>query len=146
MQWNLPLVAWGTLALLLMAGEALLPGAALLWFGLAAAAMFLIVAVLPDLSFATQAALFIALSFAAVAIWRVWFRRTEPVSDQPALNRRTAQLVGTHAVLERAIENGRGRVQIADAYWDVTGPDLPVGTRVRITGGTGMTLVVEPLS
>lgn len=144
MNWNLPLVAWGTLALLLMAGEALIPGAALLWFGLAAAAMFLVVAFVPDMSFALQALLFVVFSFAAVLAWRRWFRRTEPASDQPALNRRTAQLVGTHAVLERAIENGRGRVQIADAYWDVTGPDLPAGTRVRITGADGMTLAVEP--
>lgn len=145
MNWNLPLVAWGTLALLLMAGEALVPGAALLWFGLAAAAMFVVVALVPGLSFAAQALLFVVFSFVAVFAWRRWFRRTEPVTDQPTLNRRTAQLVGMHAVLERGIENGRGRVQIADAYWDVTGPDLPAGTRVRITGGEGMTLSVEPL-
>ena len=48
--------------------------------------------------------------------------------------------------LERAIVQGRGRVQIADAYWDVNGPDLPAGTQVRIVGADGMTLVVEPLA
>ena len=39
--------------------------------------------------------------------------------------------------------DGRGRVQIADAYWEVTGPDLPPGAHVRIVGGDAMTLQVE---
>ena len=69
---------------------------------------------------------------------------SERASDQPALNRRTAALVGQVVVLERAIVDGRGRVQIADAYWDVTGPELPAGTRVRIVGGDAMDLQVEP--
>ena len=59
------------------------------------------------------------------------------------MNRRTAALVGQVVSLERAIVDGRGRVQIADAYWEVTGPDLPAGTRVRIVGGDAMTLQVE---
>ena len=45
--------------------------------------------------------------------------------------------------LERAIVNGRGRVQIADAYWDVSGPELPAGAAVRIVAAHGMTLEVR---
>ncbi len=41
------------------------------------------------------------------------------------------------------IERGTGRVQIADAYWTVRGPDLPTGASVRIVGADGMTLQVE---
>ena len=41
------------------------------------------------------------------------------------------------------IERGTGRVQIADAYWTVRGPDLPAGASVRIVGADGMTLQVE---
>jgi inner membrane protein len=37
----------------------------------------------------------------------------------------------------------RGRVQIADALWDVVGPELPMGAPVRIVGADGMTLRVE---
>jgi inner membrane protein len=34
-------------------------------------------------------------------------------------------------------------VQIADAYWSVSGPELPAGVDVRIVGADGMTLTVE---
>ncbi|MBC7987477.1 MAG: NfeD family protein, partial [Sphingomonadaceae bacterium] len=30
--------------------------------------------------------------------------------------------------------------------WTATGPDAPVGTRVRITGGEGSRLEVEPVT
>jgi membrane protein implicated in regulation of membrane protease activity len=59
------------------------------------------------------------------------------------LNRRAAQLVGRVVPLERGIVNGRGRVQIADALWDVSGPELPTGAPVRIIGVEGMNLQVE---
>jgi membrane protein implicated in regulation of membrane protease activity len=36
-----------------------------------------------------------------------------------------------------------GRVHRADAYWIVSGPDLPAGASVRIVGAEGMTLKVE---
>jgi membrane protein implicated in regulation of membrane protease activity len=52
-------------------------------------------------------------------------------------------LIGRVVPLERAIVNGQGRVQIADAYWDVTGPDLPAGATVRIVAADGMTLKVQ---
>nr|MDQ3039527.1 NfeD family protein [Pseudomonadota bacterium] len=91
-----------------------------------------------------QAIAFVVLSFISIQVYRTWFRGHEnDSSDQPALNRRTAALVGRVVPLERAILDGRGRVQIADAYWDVTGPDLPAGTPVRISGGDAMTLQVE---
>jgi membrane protein implicated in regulation of membrane protease activity len=87
---------------------------------------------------------FVVLGFASIQVYRNWFRGRERPSDQPALNRRTAALVGRVVPLERAIVDGRGRVQIADAYWEVTGPELPAGTHVRIVGGDAMTLQVEP--
>lgn len=49
-------------------------------------------------------------------------------------------------VLEQAIEQGFGRVVLGDSVWRVSGPDLPVGQRVRIVGSQGAVLVVEPLA
>jgi membrane protein implicated in regulation of membrane protease activity len=97
----------------------------------------------PDIPLLAQAALFTLLSFVFVFVYRKWFRDRDRKTDQPALNRRTAALVGRVVTLERAIERGRGRVQIADAYWEVAGPDLPAGTPVRVVGSDGMTLLVQ---
>ncbi len=134
---------WAAAALVLIAAETLAPGAFLMWLGFAAGSMFLLVLAFPEMPLLLQAVLFTVLSFGFVFIYRKWFRSRDRVSDQPALNRRTAALVGRVVVLERGIERGRGRVQIADAYWDVAGPELPAGASVRIIGADGMTLVVE---
>lgn len=143
MRWDWQVVGWAILALVLIAGEAVLPGAALLWLGLAAGVVFFVVLLAPDLPVLAQGVLFVVLSFAAVGIYRRHFRGHLRVSDAPALNRRTAQLVGRVVPLERAIVNGEGRVQIADAYWSVRGDEMPAGTPVRIIGADGMTLLVE---
>ena len=136
-------MAWAAIALLLFAAETLAPGAFMLWLGFAAAAVFVLV-LLFDLPLLAQAVAFVVLSFASIQIYRTRFRGRERVSDRPTLNRRTDALVGRVVPLEQAIVSGRGRVQIADAYWDVTGPELPVGTAVRVVGSDGMTLKVEP--
>ena len=138
-------IVWAALALLLIAAETLAPGAFLLWMGLAAAAVFLGVLLVPGIPVLAQAAAFVVLSFVSIQVYRRWFRKRERPSDQPALNRRTAALVGRVVTLQAAIIEGRGRVQIADALWDVSGPDLPVGTSVRIVGGDAMVLQVEPV-
>ena len=141
MRWDV--FAWAAFALLLFAAETLAPGAFMLWLGFAAVVVFLGVLLIPGVPVLAQAAAFVLLSFISIQVYRTWFRSNERQSDQPALNRRTAALVGRVVTLERSIIDGRGRVQIADAYWDVSGPDLPAGAAVRIVGGDAMSLKVE---
>ena len=141
MRWDV--FAWAAIALLLFAAEAMAPGAFMLWLGFAAVVVFLGVLLVPGIPVLAQAAIFVVLSFVSIQVYRRWFRKREKPSDQPALNRRTAALVGRVVPLERAIVDGRGRVQIADAFWEVTGPELPVGAHVRVIGAEGMTLTVE---
>lgn len=142
MRWDV--FTWAAVALLLFAAEALAPGAFMLWLGFAAAVVFVGVLLVPGIPVLAQAAAFIVLGFVSIQVYRTWFRSNERQSDQPALNRRAAALAGRVVALERGIAQGRGRVQIADAYWEVSGPELPAGTLVRITGADGMTLQVEP--
>ncbi|KQY55108.1 NfeD family protein [Lysobacter sp. Root494] len=142
MRWDWQVVAWAAAALVLFALETMAPGAFMLWLGFAAAALFVVV-LLFDIPVLAQVTLFVVLSFISIQVYRHWFRGRERVSDRPTLNRRTDALVGRVVPLESAIASGRGRVQIADAYWEVTGPDLPAGTAVRIIGADGMTLRVE---
>ena len=136
-------IAWAVLALLLIAAETLAPGAFLLWMGLAAAAVFLGVLLVPGIPVLAQAAAFVVLSFVAIQVYRKWFRKAARQSDQPLLNRRAAQAIGRVAVLEQAIDRGRGRIRLDDAFWTVEGPDLPAGTPVRVIAVDGMVLKVQ---
>ena len=146
MRWDV--FAWAAFALLLFAAEAMAPGAFMLWLGFAAVAVLLGVLLVPGIPVLAQVAAFIVLSFISIQVYRTWFRGRgrERESDQPMLNRRAEQLVGRVTSLEQGIAQGRGRVQIADAYWDVSGPELPAGAQVRIVGVDGMTLRVEAAS
>ena len=142
MRWDV--FAWAVFALLLFAMEVLAPGAFMLWLAFAASAVLVIVWAVPGLTFLLQAVLFVGLGFVSILVYRKWFRgNDQPPTDQPALNRRSEQLIGRVVALESAIEQGTGRVQIADAYWTVSGPDLSAGTNVRIVGADGMVLKVE---
>ncbi|MBB1060102.1 NfeD family protein [Marilutibacter spongiae] len=142
MDWNWQTTGWAAIALLLFAAEAMAPGAFMLWLGFAAAAVFALVLALPGMTLLAQVAAFVVLSFVSIQVYRTWFRGRERQSDRPTLNRRAEALVGRVVPLDRAIVNGRGRVQIADAYWDVAGADLPAGTMVRVERADGMTLQV----
>jgi inner membrane protein len=142
-RWDV--VAWAAIALLLIAAETMAPGAFMLWMGIAAALVALVVLVAPGMSLLAQVSVFVVLSVVAVLVYRRWFRRKERPSDRPLLNRRAEQLVGRVTALDRAVVGGRGRVKLDDAYWDVSGPDLEAGTQVRVTGSEGMTLEVRPV-
>lgn len=61
---------WAVLALLLIAAETLVPGAFLLWMGIAAAAVCLLVLVLPDVALLWQIVAFVLLGFVAVQVYR----------------------------------------------------------------------------
>jgi len=136
---------WAAVALLLMAAETLIPGAFLLWMGIAAGAVFVIVLLVPGIPLLGQIAAFVALSFISIQIYRKLIRGKvhERESDDPALNRRAAQHVGKVIALDTPIHGGSGRVKIGDAFWSVEGPELPAGALVRVVGINGMNLQVE---
>ena len=138
------LATWAALALVLIAAESLLPGAYLLWLGLAAAGVFVLSALVPAIGVLGQCVLFVVLAFAAVVFYRKRLAGRERASDQPQLNRRAHQLIGRQFILTAALDGGRGRSQIDDTLWDLRGPVLAAGTRVRVVAVDGMTLVIEP--
>jgi membrane protein implicated in regulation of membrane protease activity len=135
--------AWLGVGLALMAAEAFFPGAFLLWLGIAAVVMGVIVAVLPDLSLLTQVVIFAALSVVSILIYRRFFPPHAEPSDQPLLDKKVAQMVGRTFVLEQPIVNGHGKVRVNDALWSITGEDLPAGARVTVVASEGITLRVQ---
>ena len=135
-------IAWACLSLALISAEVMAPGVFLLWLGIAAAVVFGVVLLVPGIPVLWQALGFIVLSFASIAVYRKHFRQDAERNDQPLLNRRAEHFIGKNYVLESAIVNGSGRLKIGDAFWTVTGEDLPVGTRVRVVQSDGMVLSV----
>lgn len=122
--------------------EALVPGAVAVWFAAAAAVVGALLFVIP-LAWQLQLILFGVLSIGALAMWRYWKRAHPETSDLPWLNQRAAQYIGQVCVLSEAIMQGNGRARVGDGYWKVRGPDLPIGTPVRVTAVEGTVLIVQ---
>jgi membrane protein implicated in regulation of membrane protease activity len=68
----------------------------------------------------------------------------QEICDSQRLNDPAGVLIGRLAVIEQAIAAGRGRLAIDGTTWSVEGPDLPAGTRVRITGRQGLQALFAP--
>jgi membrane protein implicated in regulation of membrane protease activity len=130
---------WILASLILMGGELLIPGIFLVWLGLAAFATGLIEAVF-DMPWQIQLPVFAVFSIATVTLATRFSRA--PLSG---LNLGAHRLVGREFLLDAAIINGDGRVRFDDTLWRVHGPDLPAGTRVKVTGVDGTSLLVAPV-
>ncbi|MCP4329938.1 MAG: NfeD family protein [Alphaproteobacteria bacterium] len=136
---------WFILAFLLVGFEMLVPGTYLLWLGISAGVVGVVVLVLPDLAWQVQLALFAIVSVAAVVASRIWIRRHPIETEQPALNRRGEQYVGRTFTLTEPVSNGEGRLRVDDTTWKVRGEDVEAGARVRVTGADGTVLKIEPV-
>jgi inner membrane protein len=116
-----------------------------LWIGLAAAAMGVVLWLVPSLALLAQAVLFALLAFAACLLYarllRPRLERRVPGSER--LNRRGEQMIGQRYVLIEPIINGRGKACVGDGQWLVSGPDLPLGSTVEVVAVDGTTLKVR---
>lgn len=134
---------WFILAGLLLIGELLSPGVFLMWLA-GAAAITGVLDVALAMSWTAEILVFGVTSLLSVlASWKYVTRSWNPPSDQPHLNKRQGAYVGRVFVLEQPIINGSGKLRIEDALWDVDGPDLPVGAKVKVTGVKGFRLTAE---
>ncbi|WP_455373392.1 NfeD family protein [Limibacillus halophilus] len=134
---------WWILAVVLAAIEIFAPSFFFLWLGFAAAAVGLVVLVVPNIALEFQLLFFGLFSVVSVVIWLRFVRPAKLEGSVSKLNQRAAQYEGRTTTLEQAIENGVGYVRLDDSRWKVIGPDLPQGTKVKITGADGTVLQVE---
>ena len=135
--WN-----WFILGAILFALETFLPGVHFLWFGIAAIVVGGL-ALLTGITWPWQVIAFGVLAVATVFWVRRYVRPDVARSDLPNLNERGQQYIGRQLIVEQAIQNGRGKVRVGDTLWQAEGPDLPVGTWVKVTATRGTILVVE---
>ena len=141
--WN-----WMVLGFVLLVMELITPGAFMLWIGIAALIIGALSLAIWDAAIWTwqvQVLAFLVLSVISAIIGKTLASSRRTLSDQPLLNRRGQQLIGRTATLAEPIKDGRGRIKLGDTLWRVSGPDLPAGTQVRVTGAadTDLELTVE---
>lgn len=134
---------WIGIGLALAIGEVFVPGITLIWLGAAAIVVGIASLLWPGSDWSLQVPLFAVLAVAAAATG-LWLRTRSHLPLTAQVNQGTTRLVGQLASLDTPIANGRGEIRLGDTVWQVTGPDLPAGASVRITGTDGTTLQVSP--
>lgn len=112
-----------------------------LWIGFAAAAVGFLLLVFPSIPPLTQLVLFGLLSLVAAVAWRRQGPRPRAAANGPGTMRPDRLFT-----LQEPIVDGEGRLQADGATWQLRGPDLPSGTRVRVIAVEGETLQVEEAS
>jgi membrane protein implicated in regulation of membrane protease activity len=135
---------WWALAAVLLVFEMLLPGVVFLFLAIGAAAAGFVLLVVSDLSLELQLVLFAVVAVASAVALRPTLRRMQNYTTETNLNARGQALVGRIFVLDQPILAGRGRVNLGDGSWIVTGPDMVAGAKVRVTAIDGTELKVEP--
>lgn len=136
---------WIAAGFALSAAEMLVPAFVLIWPGLAALAVGVVLVLLPDLSGNLQVTLFAALGIALAFAGRALFaRRGQSPSDRPMLNRRTDRLVGRTGTVLSVTPDGLARVEIDGVPWEARcqGPAPDPGDRVTVRGADGAVLSV----
>ena len=134
---------WAIAAAILIVLEMFVPGAFMLWLGIAAAVVSLLLVIFPGMGWEAQFIVFAVLAVVSILAWREVQRRNPRETDQPALNRRGEQYVGRVFTLEEDIVNGQGKIKVDDSTWKIEGADCASGSQIKVTGVDGVVLVVE---
>lgn len=134
---------WIVLAVALAAIEAVAPGVFALWFAASAVVIGLLLLVIP-IPWQIQVIGFAVLGGVALILYRNYRKKHPEKFEQPNLNQRGIQYIGSELVLVEPIQQGQGRARLGDGVWKVEGPELPAGARVKVTGVRGAVLTVIP--
>ncbi len=135
--------SWLAIGVGLIIVEMIAPGLIFVWFGVAAIVTGLIVGVAPLMAWPAQLTLFSVLALVSLVSGRMWLRKHPLKTQDESLNRRADQYVGRTFTLSEAIVNGQGKVQVDDSIWKVRGPEMDLGSLVRVVGTDGTVLIVE---
>ncbi|MHA7848065.1 NfeD family protein [Serratia sp. D1N4] len=140
---------WISLGGLLLAAEMLGASGYLLWSGLSAVLVGIVVWFSPQLDWEWQGAIFAVMTIVVAYLWWYWLhqRPAAATSGSQVLNQRNRQLIGIRSTLTEPMHNGMGRINIGDGSWRAqANEDLPVGTEVEVVAVEGVTLVIRAVN
>lgn len=133
---------WLIAAAALGIAEIIIPGAFLMWIGIAALITGLATLILP-LIVPLQLAVFAVTAVASVYVGRRILLRNPIVSSDPLLNDRSARMIGEIVTAVAPVDASQGRVKVGDGEWSARGATASVGDRLRVVGVERGVLLVE---
>lgn len=89
-------------------------------------------------------ALFAATVF-ALYFWREYRIQQRDLQSSMAPHRAGERYIGQVLTLTSDIREGEGRAKLGGRRWNLRGPDVPAGGKVRVTGVDGSVLIVDRL-
>jgi len=137
---------WWIAAAVLITLEVLAPTFYLLWMGIAAFIVGLLVWIMPSLPWEIQIITFAILAVASIVIWRNYYKKNPIGTDEPLLNRRGEQYIGRIVTLKKPIIDGVGKIKIDDSTWKVEGEDCDAGTKVKVVSIDNVIFQVEKVN
>lgn len=138
---------WMAMGLLLLLLELLGTAGFLLWIGLSAFVVGLLLWLIP---FGWQVQWLLFSLLASLSTWLWWrYQHRRDTRDDAArtLNQRMARYLGRETSLLAPVENGLSRVRLDDTVWPVRcAQPLPAGSRVRVMSADSIYLTVEAVA
>jgi membrane protein implicated in regulation of membrane protease activity len=142
----LPWYYWAILGIALVASELLIPAFVLVWFGLGAMAVAVLVAVSPEIDLAIQMLIWITCSCLLVVLW---FKIFKPHQHKTLSGRSSAEAVGEIGLLVtnvEAFQKGSVRFQtpvIGSEVWEcIADETIAAGSRVKVVSVEGSILKI----
>lgn len=138
---------WGILGLILLAAEMATGTIYILWFGISALIVSLILMLYPDLHVSLQFFIFAAFSLVSLAIWKVFYKKS---STDLKIGQSQGDEVGRVGTIVEAVSPRKnGRIQFAQGVmgsreWSaISNEELDVGTEAEITAIIGNAVSVK---
>ena len=138
---------WVALALALGTIEILTFSFFLIWPGIAAFFVAVLMWIFPEMSGALQILAFAVMSAILTLLGRQWVMTKKPTSDNPGLNNRASALIGRNAVLIEDLSGDvLGNVEVDGIRWrarlDNPDSNAASGASLRVNSADGMVLIL----
>lgn len=119
----------------------------LLWLGISAMLVGLIISLMP-LSWQMQWTSFASFSLITTWLWwRYQYSKDKSEDKSRVLNQRDRQMIGQTTRLEETIERGNCRIQLGDSCWSArTDTKIDAGTLVEVVDVEGIILIIKPVA
>ena len=137
---------WAVTGIVLVLAELAIPAFVLIWFGLGALVVALVVALLPPMSLTVQLSIWLAVSVSLVGLW---FKIFKPGIHKTRVGMSAANVIGEIGLLTRDVapfQNGEVRFQkpmVGSVVWPCMADEtIPSGARVKVLAVEGSLLKV----